>query len=122
MGHRKSLPGNTRGEVRIYKNTHHINSAIHYCTLQLNFASISIWMNEHGNYSRNLWTTASGHSGKQLTCTTVKKPRILPIQKKIRIVETCVDIYSSHICSGRFWNWLCQTVAYRSSDECIKNI
>ena len=79
-------------------------------------------MDIHGNYKRNVCTTSSGHPGKQLTRTTLKKPCILTSQTNTTIMETYVETYFIHIGSGRFWNWLCLTGTCRSSYECIKNV
>ena len=103
MGHFKLLPRNTHGTVGIYEDTYQVNYAINYCTLKLKLPSWSRWMDLHGNYLSNVWTTTSGNYWKQLNHTMFKQPWILTDQTNTRIVEICVDTYFIHIGSGIFW-------------------
>ena len=64
MGYQKLLSRNTHGMVVIYEDTYHIHYTIYCCTLQLKGLSQSRWMDLHGNYTRNVWTTKSVNSCK----------------------------------------------------------
>ena len=77
MVHWELLPINTHGTVIIYEDTYQVISARYHRALQLKWLSQSRWMDLHGNYTRNVWTTTSRNSCKQLTHTTFKQPRIL---------------------------------------------
>ena len=106
MGYQKLLLRNNHGVVIVYEKTHQINSTRNYCTVQVKWPSRSIWMYLHGNNTRNVRITTSGHLCKQLTCTPFAQPWILPSKTHTRIMETYVETYLIQISSGIFWNWL----------------
>ena len=56
----------------------------------------------HGNHTRNVQITKSGHPCKKLICKTFAQPWILPSQTHTRIMATCMETHFIHIGSERF--------------------